>query len=429
MEQSSSFVTYQPFQLYLLYQEIQLHKLLHNGEEDKKKKKKKELSPSRERRTWRKRNNLWDRHVQTINSVNDKIRNSKEDKTSITRSIARLGGGTTESHGETRWQHLHLQHRSGETHNGKRVRAHDIPHHLINGGDFGILEGIPENWREVQTRHPLTRHIYAVQFDHSAHRTVNALGSRLKFKTKRDLQASLCPKMSVVIWCVTCLIRGCSLTRIPPWALPLLHLPILPHNEYTQYIPHISKLSQSTSCAIKNHSGVKTCRVVETRATTPTKKRENGSTTQWRWEEGSTTEHHPKREGTEKGTFTFTPFFVFSYFSFLFLTFLLYFLIFSKKYFFSFFHVFFDFVFLFLLLKFLKLFTFWPLTCWPFYSFTFLRFYSFTSLLFNFLLSLLFSYLFPFFYFWDFFHFLKNLKKWGKNMLDGYCDPRGVTST
>ena len=45
-----------------------------------------------------------------------------------------------------------------------------------------------------------------------------------------------------------------------------ISLPILPHNEDTQYIPHICKLFQSTSSAIKNHSGVKTCRVVETRA-------------------------------------------------------------------------------------------------------------------------------------------------------------------
>ena len=68
----------------------------------------------------------------------------------------------------------------------------------------------------------------------------------LKFKTKRDLQASLCPKISLVIWCVTCLIHGCSLTRLPPRALPLLHLPVLPHNENTHSIPHISKLTQES---------------------------------------------------------------------------------------------------------------------------------------------------------------------------------------
>ena len=76
--------------------------------------------------------------------------------------------------GENRRQRLHLQHRSGKTHSGKRVGAHRIPHHLINGGDFGFLEGIPENRLGVQTGHPLTRHICVVQFVHSAHRTIDA---------------------------------------------------------------------------------------------------------------------------------------------------------------------------------------------------------------------------------------------------------------
>ena len=85
-------------------------------------------------------------HQQRSN-VNDKISNSKEEKTSITMSIGKLDGGTTESHGETRWQHLHLQLRSGQLHNGKRVGTHGNLHHLKNGGDFGYLEGIPENRR------------------------------------------------------------------------------------------------------------------------------------------------------------------------------------------------------------------------------------------------------------------------------------------
>ena len=75
-------------------------------------------------------------------------------------SIGKLDGGTTESHGETRWQHLHLQLRSGRLRNDKRVGAHGSLHHLRNGGDFGFLDRIPENRRGVKTGHPLTTHIY-----------------------------------------------------------------------------------------------------------------------------------------------------------------------------------------------------------------------------------------------------------------------------
>ena len=37
-------------------------------------------------------------YVQNINSVNEKISNSKEEKTSVTMSIGKLEGGTAESH-------------------------------------------------------------------------------------------------------------------------------------------------------------------------------------------------------------------------------------------------------------------------------------------------------------------------------------------
>ena len=52
--------------------------------------------------SWRKRGNFLDRYFKNINNVND----------SITMSIEKLDGGTAESHGETRRQRLHLQHRS-----------------------------------------------------------------------------------------------------------------------------------------------------------------------------------------------------------------------------------------------------------------------------------------------------------------------------
>ena len=64
--------------------------------------------------TWRKRGNLVDRYVQNINNVNEKIINSKEEKTSMTMSIGNLDGGITESSGENRRQRLHLQHHSGK---------------------------------------------------------------------------------------------------------------------------------------------------------------------------------------------------------------------------------------------------------------------------------------------------------------------------
>ena len=89
----------------------------------------------------------------------------------------------------------------------------------------------------------------------------------LKFKTKRDLKiSSLCLIISVAIWCVTCLIQGCSLPRLLPWALPLRHPPILPRNENAQCMSHIFKPTQSTSGAIRNHFGMKTWRMSETRA-------------------------------------------------------------------------------------------------------------------------------------------------------------------
>ena len=104
----------------------------------------------------------------------------------------------------------------------------------------------------------------------------HALGS-----SHHGLQCHLCaPENSSVIWCCTCLILVGCLTCLSPRALHLPHSLFLAprhkntqhnrHNminsENTQYIMHIPNLPQWTSCAIKNHSGLKTCRVAETRA-------------------------------------------------------------------------------------------------------------------------------------------------------------------
>ena len=94
-------------------------------------------------------------------------------------SIARLDDGTTEIHGETRRQHLHLQLRSGQLHHGKRVGTHGNLQHLRNGGDFGFLERIPENRRGDADSTP-TNTARTAQYSlfTSAERTMNALGSR-----------------------------------------------------------------------------------------------------------------------------------------------------------------------------------------------------------------------------------------------------------
>ena len=95
------------------------------------------------------------------------------------------------------------------------------------------------------------------------------------------LQFHLCAlEKNLSSGCRTCLTCCCSRTCHSPRAHHLPHsLFLVPlqkntqHNRFnmftsknTQYIMNISKLSQSTSRAIKNHSGVITCRVAETRA-------------------------------------------------------------------------------------------------------------------------------------------------------------------
>ena len=119
-------------------------------------------------------------------------------------------------------------------------------------------------------------------FTHNTRRSSTVCSQAQNAHTTRwtqELHFYLCaPDKSVVIWRVPCLIFGC-LTCLSPRALHLPHsLFLLRHkntqedrynkskSENTPYIPHISKFPQSTSCTIKNHSGVKTCRVAETRA-------------------------------------------------------------------------------------------------------------------------------------------------------------------
>ena len=190
-----------------------------------------------------------------------------------------------ESHGETRWQHLHLQLRSGQLHNGKRVGAHGSLHHLINGGDFGFLERIPENRRAVWTGHPLTTHICAVQSVHKRGTHITRLAQGPARLNSHGLQRHLCapeknlspgshmshPLLLSHLPCSTS--TSSSSFTLPSTTTPVHALQSGQHDLLQEHPLHhqprimrISRISQSTSSAMKNHSGVKTCRVTETRA-------------------------------------------------------------------------------------------------------------------------------------------------------------------
>ena len=125
----------------------------------------------------------------------------------------------------------------------------------------------------VQKGHPFTIHICAVQFVHKRGTHITRLAQVTRIAVIFALQKSL-----VVWWCTCLTLIGCLTCRLPrahhlPHSLFLLRHKNTQHNRYnmnnsenTQYITHISKLPRSTSCAINNHSGVKTCRAAETRA-------------------------------------------------------------------------------------------------------------------------------------------------------------------
>ena len=168
---------------------------------------------------------------------------------------------------------LYLEVRNNPTWEGGSVetqRSAQSRSVVIRCGDH---DRISISWQDCFCRQDTHSQYTSVQYSlfTSAERTGNALGSTAD--TAQELHCHLCAlAKSLVIWCVSCLIHGCSLTRLHSLFLLPRHKNTK-HNQYnknysenTQYITHISKIPQSTSCAIKNHSGEKTCRVAETRA-------------------------------------------------------------------------------------------------------------------------------------------------------------------
>ena len=124
-----------------------------------------------------------------MHNVNDKINNSMEEKTSNYHVDRKLDGGLQRATGKPAGSVFIFKFAVANF--TMANESHGIPHHLLYGGDFGLLERIPEHRRSVYTGHPLTRHICVVQFVHSAYRTSNALGSRIAVSSLRT-QSKCC---------------------------------------------------------------------------------------------------------------------------------------------------------------------------------------------------------------------------------------------
>ena len=95
-------------------------------------------------------------------------------------------------------------------------------HKLRNVGDFGFLEGIPENRREGCGQDTLSQYttVQCSLFT-SAKRTARAW---LKNDQAPELHCHLCaPEKSLVIWCVACLIHGCLTCLSPEHFIFLIH--------------------------------------------------------------------------------------------------------------------------------------------------------------------------------------------------------------
>ena len=139
----------------------------------------------------------------------------------------------TESHGESRRQRLHLQLRSGQLHNGKRVGTHGNLDHLRNGGGFCFLEGIPENRREGVDRTPTHEtHLCSTVFSQARndHTTRLAQVTRITFRR-------CAPEKNLSSGCCTCLILvGRCVTRRLPRANHLPHsLFLLPRHKNSKH--------------------------------------------------------------------------------------------------------------------------------------------------------------------------------------------------
>ena len=123
---------------------------------------------------------------------------------------------------EWRSHHLHLRQPGGKTDTGIGGIQQMAGTQLRKMAQPRLVERVMAT--DAFCRQDTHSQDTSVQYSLITARTAHSMRlAWLKFKTKRDLQASLCPKITLctkirvlVIWCVACLIHSCSLTRLPP---------------------------------------------------------------------------------------------------------------------------------------------------------------------------------------------------------------------
>ena len=215
---------------------------------------------------WRKRSILWYRYVHNINSVNDKISNSEEEKTSLLRrsqnSMAVLQRATEKPAGSififnfTMASELEL------------MAAYIIWVVVV----IRFPGKKSRKSTECVERTPAHNTLLCSAVCWQARNASHALGSRVashlcapekNLSSGLDMSSFVALSLAVHLENVIFLIHASFYhdTRTTQH-----HRDNMIISKNTQYVMHISMLFQSTSSAIKNHSGVKTCRVAETRA-------------------------------------------------------------------------------------------------------------------------------------------------------------------
>ena len=184
-------------------------------------------------------------------------------KTSITIAIARVDGGITESHGHTRRQHLHLH-----LHLHLQLPQWPTPQWQSSWSSWQPTY-ISVSRKEFQKIDGRCRQYTHEHCTYSAVQSVHKRGTH-RTRLAQELHYIFVRLKRTCHPVRTCLTLCCSLTCRLPGVHHLPHsLFLLPrhqnkqnnrdntiYSKNTHYIMNLSRISQPTSSAIKNHSGV-----------------------------------------------------------------------------------------------------------------------------------------------------------------------------